>query len=90
MSQLQAGVPARTSGAHTSYDDNRADFPIEELEKCIGLWVAFSEDGTRIVDSCKSLSELQTRLRIAGRDPHDLVFSRIPSADEIQSGSEFS
>ena len=90
MSQLHPGLPTQTSTGDTSYDARRAEFPASELEKYVGRWVAFSGDGGRIVDSCKSLGELKSRLKNAGHDPHGVVFSRIPSADEIHSGSEFS
>jgi len=90
MSQLHSGLPSQTSPGDASYDDKRAEFPAAELEKYIGRWVAFSADGGRIGDGCRRLGELKRRLQKAGHDPHQVVFSRIPSADEIQSGSELS
>ena len=90
MSQLHPGLPSQTTPGDASYDDKRAEFPAAELEKYIGRWVAFSADGGRIVDGCRSLGELKRRLETAGHDPHKVVFSRIPSADEVQSGSELS
>ena len=33
MSQLHPGVPARSAADDVPYEDKRADFPIEQLEK---------------------------------------------------------
>ena len=90
MSQLHPGAPAHSAADDVPYEDKRADFPIEQLEKYSGRWVAFSRDEARIVDSCESLVELKIRLQNAGHDPHGVVFSRIPAPGEIQSGSDFS
>jgi hypothetical protein len=91
MSQLHPGAPAHSVPGDALYEDKRADFPIEQLEKYSGRWVAFSHDeACRIVDSCASLAELKIRLQNAGHDPHGVVFSRIPAPGEIQSGSDFS
>jgi len=90
MSQLHPGAPAHSVTGDALYEDKRADFPIEQLEKYSGRWIAFSRDEARIVDSCEKLVELKSRLEKTGHDPHGVVFSRIPAPGEIQSGSDFS
>ena len=73
------------------YLKNRAVFPVEELNKHLGNWVAFSPDGSNILDGSKSLAELRKRLvEIHNVDPETVVFERVPTEDMVISGSELS
>ena len=47
---------------------NRAQFPDEELVKHAGQWVAFSPDGSRLLDSDPQLARLRGRLAQSGAD----------------------
>ena len=69
----------RTSSMRT-YDENRANFPAEELRKYDGQWIAFSADGRRIVASAEDLDSLEDRLAATGQDPEKLTFERVDSA----------
>ncbi len=65
------------------YLENRPKFPLEELAKYIGFWVAWSPDGTRIVASTKNPEELEELVRAAGEDPLQCVHSCIPEDDSM-------
>ena len=60
------------------YGTNRARFPRLELEQYRGSWVAFSDDGRRIVASGETIQRLEEQLAAAGQDPQQVVFERIP------------
>jgi hypothetical protein len=60
---------------------NRASFPIDELAKYVGQWVAWSEDGTRIAASARSPESLDGILRAGGQDPALCVIEGIPDDD---------
>jgi hypothetical protein len=80
-------------GPHSSLDayiENRAKFPVEELARHAGNWVAFSPDGSRVLDSCESLAELDRLLKQAGTDIENVVFERIPTDDMVPSGAALS
>ena len=64
------------------YRTNRARFPHEELAKYRGQWVAFSEDGARIVCHGDSLDMLEDRLQAGGFDPQRVVLEGVPGPDE--------
>jgi hypothetical protein len=67
---------------------NRARFPCSELAKYCGAWVAFSDDGQRIVASQESLEQLEDQLASKGIDAQQLVFEFVPGADDdIQLGA---
>jgi hypothetical protein len=81
-------IPLQTRRRIQSYCTNRAKFPLEELQKHIGKWVAFSRDGERIIESCKDFTELERRITLAGGNLQDVVLERIPDEDTILGGSE--
>ena len=66
----------------TLYSKNRRDFPLKELQKYAGQWVAFSADGTRIVASHPDMLALCGIIDRAGLKPHEVVYSLI-HADEV-------
>jgi len=67
-----------------------ADFPLEELGKHRGRWVAFSADGRRLIASCTTLSALDAMVRAAGENPEEVLLERIPDGNFIASGLELS
>jgi hypothetical protein len=73
------------------YRLNRARFPIDELRKVDGKWVAFSNDGQRIVATGSDIVELAAQVRVANLDLEDVVLERIEieSGDTNVGGAEF-
>jgi len=73
------------------YGANRGRFPRAELEQFRGSWVAFSDDGRRIVASGETIQRLEEQLAAAGQDPQQVVFERIPGPEDDISlgGAEF-
>jgi hypothetical protein len=62
---------------------NRAVFPVEELAKHAGRWVAWSPDGTRIAASAPSPELLDGILEANGEDPALCVVEGIPDDDAV-------
>ena len=58
---------------------NRALFPIEELGRYTGLWVAWNADGTRIAASAPTPELLERILEENGENPTNCVLEGIPS-----------
>ena len=56
------------------YRENRARFPVEDLRRHAGQWVAFSADGRRLVAADEDYARLEQVLSAAGQDPRN-VFS---------------
>jgi hypothetical protein len=68
------------------YTKNRLRFPLEELARHAGEWVAWSPDGTRILASSRDPELLDDLIRAAGGDPEDCVVEGIPEADSVIGG----
>ena len=72
----------------SSSEDSPADFPLEELQKHRGRWVAFSADGRRLVASGVTLAEVDALVRVAGENPEEVLLERVSDGGYILSGSE--
>lgn len=68
------------------YLKNRLRFPLDELAKHAGDWVAWSPDGTRIVAAARDPAALDGLIRIAGEDPERCVVEGIPDSDSVLGG----
>src|SRR5438067_1141366 len=68
--------------------ENRSAFPVTELMKYRGQWVAFSSDGRRVVASAPELAELEARLLAMGEDPEQVVLEFIDTDDSFVAGAE--
>jgi hypothetical protein len=67
---------------------NRSEFPLEELEKYAGRWIAWAPDGASIVaSSVVSDSDLIAQVEAAGRDPGECCVSYIPHEDDLFDGA---
>jgi hypothetical protein len=62
---------------------NRAAFPVEELARYAGQWVAWSLDGSRVAASASSPELLDGLLRDCGEDPACCVVEGIPGDDAL-------
>jgi hypothetical protein len=69
------------------YLRNRAAFPLAELAKHRGEWVAWSPDGRRIVASSRNPDDLDDLVRAAGEDPENCPIEGIPDADCVIGGT---
>jgi hypothetical protein len=78
MSDQSRDIPWVNSRLFT---ENRNQVPAEEVVKYVGLHVAWSMDGTRILASGNDEIEVDQRLRQADIDPSRVVFDFIPPPD---------
>jgi hypothetical protein len=70
------------------YRENRAQFPLAELMKYRGQWVAFSGDGRNVIASNDDLVTLDNLIVAAGVDPEQVALERIEIDDIYLGGSE--
>jgi hypothetical protein len=70
------------------YLRNRVKFPLEELAKHRGEWVAWNPDGTRIVASARDRQILDNLVRAAGEDPAECPVEGIPDVGSVLGGLE--
>jgi hypothetical protein len=61
---------------------NRAAFPLTELAKYQGQWIAFDLDGTKVIAAAPSLLECHGRVKAAGYDPENVGFEGVPGPDD--------
>ncbi len=66
--------------------ENRPRFPLEELAKYAGCWVAWSPDGMRIVAGAPNLEDLENLVQASGEDPLQCVLEGIPDTDSQLGG----
>lgn len=71
------------------YLENRPRFPVEELAKHAGAWVAWNPEGTRILESANDPDALEGLIQEAGEDPTYCVVEGIPAADSLIGGGSF-
>ncbi len=74
--------------ARRTFLANRAAFPVEELAKYAGQWVAWSPDGTRIAASAPQPELLDALLAAKGEDPALCVVEGIPDDDALLGEAE--
>lgn len=72
------------------YLRNRVAFPLDELAKHRGEWVAWSPDGTRIVAASCDPDALDALICAAGEEPEHCPVEGIPDADCIVGGMDAS
>jgi hypothetical protein len=79
---MSVNMPAYLASRRT-FLANRAAFPVEDLAKYAGQWVAWSPDGTRIAASALSPELLDGILEANGEDPALCVVEGIPDDDAL-------
>jgi hypothetical protein len=72
------------------YLKNRGAFPLDELAKHRGEWVAWSPDGTRLVAVSRDPDTIDDLVRAAGENPEDCVVEGIPDSDCVLGGLDVS
>jgi len=70
------------------YLKNRLAFPLDELARHRGEWIAWSPDGTRIVATSCSLDGIDALIRAAGEDPENCPIEGIPDTDCVVGGMD--
>ena len=68
------------------YLENRSKFPLDELARYAGQWVAWSSDGARIVAHATAPEALDDLIRGAGEDPEQCLIEGIPAEDAMIGG----
>jgi hypothetical protein len=68
------------------YLKNRVAFPLAELAKHRGEWVAWSPDGTRLVAVSRNPGALDDLIRGAGENPEECPIEGIPDTDCVLGG----
>jgi hypothetical protein len=90
VGKVVGAVGRRTAVNPQQYRENRARFPLAELEKYDGQWVAFSQDGQRIIAANEDLLTLDSLVVAAGEDPERVAFERIEWEDSSLGGAALS
>jgi hypothetical protein len=70
----------------SKYEENRAKFPIGELRKYAGQWVAFSLEGSRVLANAETIADLEKRLMATGEDPQSVALEKIEFEDSQLGG----
>lgn len=65
---------------------NRNAFPAEELAKFAGKYVAWSQEGTRIIAADEDLLRLDAKVKDAGHNPAEILVSSVPAEEVILGG----
>jgi hypothetical protein len=68
------------------YLKNRLRFPLDDLARHVGEWVAWNPDGTRIVASSRDPAALDGLIQAAGLDPEQCIVEGIPDSDSVIGG----
>ena len=68
------------------FQKNRQQFPSKELARYAGQYVAWSPDGTRILDCNEDELRLATAVRAAGHNSGEVLIAYVPADDEILLG----
>jgi hypothetical protein len=67
--------------------ENRAAFPLEELARYAGQWIAWSPDGRRIVaSSSESEDAVWDQVQALGYDLADCCLSYVEGPDDVSLG----
>ncbi|CAN5151050.1 hypothetical protein BH10PLA2_BH10PLA2_28890 [soil metagenome] len=64
------------------FHNNRAAFPLTELAKYQGQWIAFDPDGTKVIAAAPSLLECHGKAKAAGFDPENVGFEGVPGPED--------
>jgi hypothetical protein len=62
---------------------NRAAFPLSELAKYQGQWIAFDPEGTKVVAAAPTVGAVHKKVIDAGYDPEQVSFEGVPGPDDF-------
>ena len=62
---------------------NRSHFPNDELQRHVGLHIAWSPDGLHILASGETMEDVEEKLVAAGIDPCQVIGDYVPPPDLI-------
>jgi hypothetical protein len=82
-------IPRSELEEHGRFLQNRARFPLEELARRAGRWVAWSSDGARIVAEADVPEALDQLVVDAGEDLERCITEGIPAEDAVIGGVAF-
>jgi hypothetical protein len=68
--------------------ENRSALSLAELAKYRGQWVAFSEDGRRVVAGAPDVVQLDALLVAMGEDPEHVALEYIADDESFVTGPE--
>jgi hypothetical protein len=68
------------------FTKNRLQFPLEQLARYAGKYVAWNPDGRSIIASDEDLIRLDAAVTAAGYDPSQVLISSVPEEDVILGG----
>ncbi len=68
------------------FQKNRQEFPVEELARYAGKYVAWSPDGTHILASNEDELQLANAVQAAGHNSAEVLIAFVPSEDDVLLG----
>jgi hypothetical protein len=68
------------------FQKNRQNFPVSELARYAGQFVAWSPDGTRILACNEDELKLAEAIRAAGHNSAEVLIAFVPAEDEVLLG----
>lgn len=68
------------------FQRNRARFPVDELEKHAGKYVAWNPEGTEIIISAEDPQQVGEALQASAFNPEECLITYVPYPDEVIVG----
>ena len=68
------------------FQKNRQEFPVEELARYAGKYVAWSPDGTHILASNEDELQLANAVQAPGHNSAEVLIAFVPSEDDVLLG----
>ncbi len=62
---------------------NRSIFPLVELAKYQGQWIAFDPEGTKVIAAAPTVGAVHQKVMEAGYDPEQVSFEGVPGPEDF-------